>query len=131
MNIIKTIFVFAVLFICNTISAQSISEKWPAIKAFHGVMSQTFHPSEEGNLAPIKSRSAEMVEKAEALLKSEIPAEYKTERILVAAQKLQIDSKKLDRMVKSNVSDAEITKALSELHDTFHQIMGLCKNEKH
>ena len=27
---------------------------WPEIKTFHKVMSQTFHPSEEGNLQPIK-----------------------------------------------------------------------------
>jgi hypothetical protein len=38
-------------------------------------MSQTFHPAEEGNLAPIKSKIAEMQAKAVAFQKSEIPAE--------------------------------------------------------
>jgi hypothetical protein len=38
-------------------SAQSTFDKWPAIKEFHDVMSETFHPAEEGNLAPIKLRS--------------------------------------------------------------------------
>jgi hypothetical protein len=33
-------------------SAQSTFDKWPAIKEFHDVMSETFHPAEEGNLAP-------------------------------------------------------------------------------
>ena len=49
---------------------------WPEIKAFHKVMSQTFHPSEEWNLQPIKERSAEMAEKANALKMSKIPAQF-------------------------------------------------------
>jgi hypothetical protein len=41
----------------NAVSAQSTFDKWPAIKEFHTVMSQTFHPAEEGNLQQIKARS--------------------------------------------------------------------------
>ena len=47
------------------VQAQSIMDKWPELKTFHSIMSQTFHPSEEGNLQPIKERSKEMMEKAE------------------------------------------------------------------
>lgn len=131
MNAVKTLLLLAVIFITSTLSAQKISEKWPAIKAFHGVMSTTFHPSEEGNLEPIKKRSQEMVEKAEALLKSDIPAEFKTTAILASAERLVINSKALHKMVVSKESDADITKKLSDLHDTFHEIMGLCSSEKH
>jgi hypothetical protein len=31
----------------NAASAQSTFDKWPAIKEFHDVMSETFHPAEE------------------------------------------------------------------------------------
>ena len=131
MNAIKFLLFLAVILVTSNLSAQTISEKWPAIKAFHGVMSQTFHPSEEGNLEPIKKRSMEMVEKADALSKSEIPAEFKTTVILASAERLQINSKALHKMVVSKSSDADITKKLAELHDTFHEIMGLCSSEKH
>jgi hypothetical protein len=131
MNTVKTLLLLAVVFVTSNMSAQSISEKWPAIKSFHGVMSQTFHPSEEGNLEPIKKRSQEMVDKAEALVKSDIPAEYKTKAILASAERLQINSKALHKMVVAKASDADITKKLAELHDTFHEIMGLCSSEKH
>lgn len=131
MNIIKTFTIAAVLLLANFANAQSVSDKWPAIKTFHGVMSQTFHPAEEGNLAPIKARSLEMVEKAEALLKSDIPAEFKTASIMASAERIQIKSKALHKMILSGSSDADITAKLSELHDTFHEIVGLCKNEKH
>ena len=94
-------------------------------------MSQTFHPSEEGNLEPIKERSGEMVQKAELLAKSIIPAEFNSKEVVAAVKKLETDSKKLDKLVKSKKSDKELTEALSKLHDVFHEIIGLCSNEDH
>ena len=126
MKYFKLLLIFALVFFANTVSAQSTFDKWPAIKVFHEVMSETFHPAEEGNLAPIKSRSEEMMNKAAQLLKSEIPAEFKTDAILASAEKLQIKSKALNKLVKSNGADAAILKSITDLHDTFHEIVGLC-----
>lgn len=106
-------------------------DDWPALKDFHKVMSQTFHPSEEGNLEPIKKRSGEMVEKAALLAKSTIPAEFNKKEVVAAVQKLATDSKKLDKLVKSKKSDKELTDALTKLHDVFHEIIGLCTSEGH
>ena len=131
MKFIKSILVLAVFFMMNIVTAQSMSEKRTAIKAFHGVMSQTFHPAEEGNLEPIKKRSQEMVEKAAALSTSDIPAEYKTKAILASIEKLQINTKELHKMVSDKFSDADLLKKLSLTHDIFHEIMGLCSAEKH
>ena len=111
---------------------QSKFDKWPELKTFHGVMSQTFHPSEEGNLEPIKARSAEMVAKADTLFKSVIPAEFDKKEVREAVNKLAVDSKKLDEMIKKKGSVEAITKALSALHDTFHLIVEKCsKPEEH
>lgn len=104
---------------------------WPQLKEFHKVMSETFHPSEEGNLQPIKERSGEMVQKAETLVKAPIPAEFNKKEVVAAVQQLATDSKKLDKLVKAKKSDKEITEALSKLHDVFHQIVGLCSDEDH
>lgn len=106
-------------------------DDWPALKDFHKVMSQTFHPSEEGNLEPIRKRSGEMVEKANLLAKSTIPAEFNKKEVVAAVQKLAVDSKKLNKLVKSKKSDKELTEALTKLHDVFHEIIGLCTNEEH
>lgn len=106
-------------------------DDWQALKDFHKVMSQTFHPSEEGNLEPIKKRSGEMVEKANLLAKSIIPAEFNSKEVVAAVKKLETDSKRLDKLVKSKKSDKELTEALSKLHDVFHEIIGLCSNEDH
>lgn len=120
------LFVLAV----NSVSAQSTFDKWPAIKEFHAVMSQTFHPAEEGNLEPIKSRAEELANKASALTTTNVPAEFRTKEILASIDKLQINSKYLQTMVSIKAADANIMKSLSELHDIFHEIVGLCSEEK-
>lgn len=126
----KTFLVLLLLVVANAVSAQSTFDKWPAIKEFHEVMSQTFHPAEEGNLAPIKARSEEMMNKAAMLLKSDIPTEFRTDAILASAERLQIKSKALHKLVLSNGSDAAIVKSITDLHDTFHEIVGLCSDAK-
>ncbi|MDX1907416.1 MAG: hypothetical protein SF053_10315 [Bacteroidia bacterium] len=117
--------------IAQGVQAQSIFEQWPALKTFHGVMSETFHPSEEGDLGPIKARSAEMVEKASLLVSSPVPDAFNTPAILKAAKKLRKGSKALNNMVKAQAPDADITTALAGLHDVFHEIVGLCRDEHH
>ena len=126
----KTFAIIAFLVSLNSLSAQTTFDKWPAIKEFHEVMSQTFHPSEEGNLQPIKARSEELMNKAAAVLKSDMPEEFKTKSILAAAEKLQLQSKTVYKLVESKASDADIKIALSDLHDVFHDIIGQCAEKK-
>jgi hypothetical protein len=130
MKHLKTFLALTFIFVANSISAQSIFEKWQAIKEFHEVMSQTFHPSEEGNFAPIKARSEEMMTKAAKLLKSDIPSAFKTEAILASAGRLETQSKELNKLVTSGATDDVIFKSITALHDTFHEIVGLCSEEK-
>jgi hypothetical protein len=129
MKHLKTFLVLSLIFVANTISAQSTFEKWPAIKGFHEVMSQTFHPAEEGNFAPIKARSEEMMTKA-ALLQKDIPKEFKTDAIVASVGKLETKSAALNKLVASKADDKVILKSITELHDTFHEIVGLCSEEK-
>lgn len=106
--------------------AQAKLTDWAELVAFHKVMSQTFHPSEEGNLEPIKTRIGEMVEKAKALQTSKPPADFKNKKVKKAVAKLYKDSKALEAKIKAGATDDEIKTALAALHDTFHQIVGLC-----
>ena len=130
MKHLKIFLVLALIVFANSVSAQSTFDKWPAIKEFHEVMSQTFHPAEEGNLAPIRARSEEMMNKAAMLLKSDIPTEFRTDAILASAERLQLRSKALHKLVQSNGVDAAIVKSITDLHDTFHEIVGLCSDAK-
>ena len=122
--------IFCFVFTTNNVNAQDTKSKfdlWPELKTFHGVMSETFHPSEEGDLAPIKERSMEMVSKAMALSKSKIPADFNNKLVVESVNKLVDDSKALAELVKSKAEDEKIKKSLSDLHDTFHHIIERCK----
>lgn len=115
----------------NSASGQSVMDKWPELKTFHSVMSQTFHPMEEGNFDPIRKRSGEMAEKAAALAKSAIPAEFNKPAMISAVKALKSGSKKLDKVVKKGAADEIVGKQLVSLHDTFHTIVGICRGEDH
>jgi len=97
--------------------------KWAEMEAFHDVMSDTFHPSEEGKLEPIRKRSQEMVDKAIAWKNSTAPEGYNQDAVKGMLKKLVRGSKELNKMVRKNESDDELKKELSELHDVFHEIM--------
>lgn len=127
---IKVFAILAFLFTAHSISAQATMDKWPALKDFHEVISQTFHPAEEGNLQPIKTRSEELYNKSQALLKSDIPADFRTNAILASAEKLQMKSRALNKLVQSKAPDADILKSLTEVHNVFHEIVGLCSDKK-
>lgn len=115
----------------NAANGQSKFDAWPELKSFHAVMSQTFHPMEDGDFAPIRARSGEMYERAKALHKSKLPAEFDRPEIRAAVAELKKGSKALHKQIKKKASDEEVTASLSALHDVFHKIVGLCRDEKH
>ena len=101
-------------------------DAWTELKEFHKVMAQTFHPAEEGNLQPIKTRSGEMLAKAKMLQAGKIPASFDTPQIKKALSDLVTGSESLDKLVMKKKKDAAIAASLTKLHDTFHIIQGLC-----
>ena len=64
------------------------------MKDFHKVMAQTYHPMEEGNFTPIRTRSGELVE-SRAIGSSPIPSSFNTTAIKTAINDLIMGSKKL------------------------------------
>ena len=95
MKTIALAFIALITLTANSVMAQSKMQDWKELKEFHKVMSQTFHPSEEGNLEPIKSRIGEMVQKADALKASAIPADFNNKKVKKAVAQLAKDSKKI------------------------------------
>jgi hypothetical protein len=125
----KIAILIAFMFVGTYSFAQSKLESWKELKDFHTVMSQTFHPSEEGNLDPIKKRSGEMKEKAAALAASKVPAEFDNDKVKDAVSRLKSGSVKLDQMVTDKAADKEIKDQIVIMHNTFHEIVELCSKE--
>lgn len=105
----------------------SVFAVWPALDEYHKVMSKTFHPAEEGNLDPLKSNAADLAAKATLLKQSKIPADFKKEGIKQSVSLLEKESAALAKLVKNKKSDEELMKAITALHDRFHEIVGLCR----
>ncbi|HPS62284.1 MAG TPA: Fe-Mn family superoxide dismutase [Bacteroidales bacterium] len=103
-------------------------ETWKELSSFHGVMAGTFHPSEEGNLTPIRERSGEFLEKARALESGRIPSSFDTPAIRQAIHELVSGGFELDRMVHNKATDKDLAAKLEALHEVFHRIQGLCRH---
>lgn len=122
----KTVVFIALMLASVFTFAKGNLDKWPELKSFHEVMSTTFHPSEEGNLEPIKTKINEFTKRAHTLATSNIPAEFNNAKVKEAVTTLDKEAMGLKNMISKKASDAEIKAKLSTLHDTFHQIVGLC-----
>ena len=115
--------------VAMTASAED-GNKWNELSAFHDVMSATFHPMEEDDFTPIRSRAAEMAAKAKQWADSTPPNVYDKPAIKTNVAKLAQESKSLAALVAKKASDAQIKESLSALHDRFHEIAGLCNDAK-
>ena len=120
----QLIFILLLAGIATSTHAQSA--EWKELDDYHKVMASTFHPSEEGNLQPIKERSGELADKAKALQKSTIPAAYQKPGVKESLDLLAKESKALDKMVRKKKPDADITKSLTALHERFHEVIEKC-----
>ena len=69
--------------------AQDKKTSWPEMKNFHSIMAATFHPAEEGNLAPVKAKADSLFMAAQAWQKSPIPSNYKEVETKAALKKLK------------------------------------------
>ncbi len=103
--------------------------KWAELDAFHEVMSKTFHPSEEGKLDPIRSRSSEMVDKAVAWNKSKAPAGYNKKAVKGNLKELVAGAKELNKLIQDKAADDVIKAKLKALHEVFHGIVEKCEAE--
>jgi hypothetical protein len=101
-------------------------EEWKELEDFHHVMAETFHPLEEGDLKPIRARAEELAKKASAWAKSTPPKRFAGVNVKEKLAKLDADSHALAKLVAANGGDEDIKKALTALHDEFHEIAERC-----
>ena len=123
-SITKTALIILAFFIFNTSFAQK--SEWKELKTFHGVMSKSFHPSEEGNLQPVKDNAADLVAKAKAWQASAIPADYNQTETKKVLAELVTKCQEIEKAVAAKKSDADLKKLIHEAHEIFHQIVEKC-----
>ncbi|MEY2904599.1 MAG: hypothetical protein RJA52_615 [Bacteroidota bacterium] len=142
---IKLLFVFAFPFAFTFVGCQSTqteekivetqetpaTDPWDqAMDAYHDVMSVTFHPAEEGNLAPLKERHKELADLSQSWGQVEVPEKFQGRDLENMLEELKSQSVALSEMVEGGSTDEDLTEAITALHDVFHNIMGACKHGK-
>lgn len=116
-------------FAATQLTAQSTP--WKEKKAFHEVMGGTFHPSEEGNLKPLKEQAGELLKRAKAWQKSKVPAGINKEEASKILDRLVTKCEEVKKAVDKKASDDELKKLISEAHDIFHELAEKCRPGKH
>ena len=105
--------------------------EWNEKNEFHKVMAQTFHPAEEGNFEPIRSRIGEMYDKALAWTNSTPPKEYDKPEIKATLKEMTGQIVEIKAMIDKKATNEELMPKLNTLHDTFHKIVGMCSKDEH
>ena len=106
--------------------AQNNKTTWPEMKKFHSMMAATFHPTEEGNFAPLKAKADSLVILSSLWLESAIPSTYKAEETKKALISLSIKCHAILKAVIAKFSDDKLKILIGEAHEIFHKIIGEC-----
>lgn len=110
--------------------AQAKPAVWTEMKVFHSLMSSSFHPSEEGNLAPLKQKADSMFIAAKQWQASPVPETYKPKETKKALKQLVKECKSIKNAVTANATDEELKKKVAAAHDVFHTIVKECKKDE-
>jgi superoxide dismutase len=110
----------------NPLLAELEKDNWMALKDFHKAMAQTFHPAEEKNFEPLKSRSGELYAKAILLKQSTPPASANNAKVQEALARLEKQCLEIHQAVQKNAKDAVLFEKITKAHDIFHEVEGLC-----
>ena len=113
---------------CMAIPVLAQEAKWKAMENFHAVMSITFHPAEADNLEPVKKNAAELLSRAKAWQKADVPAGYNGSATQPVLKQLVKQCKLINVAVKkNNKTDADLKIMITGVHDIFHEIKEKCR----
>lgn len=125
MKYFKSLLVIVALFALNTISAQSITDKWTQVRNYQDLLTKTSRDAQNGNFNPLKANSETLVQYAEAIDTNKFP-EYvtRTSGLSEKIQALQNETKTLNDIINSKGSNDAILKALSKVEGSFKNVLN-------
>ncbi len=109
--------------------AQVKFDNWPQMKNFQSVLTETFKPAEKGDMSPIRSRSHELYQNAKLINKLPVPQAVDNEQLRTTLKRLEKETDKLNALVVREEQTPTVMKQFNIVHDTFHEISGMCTKE--
>jgi len=101
---------------------------WKAYKEFNQLYSQINLPAQSGDYSLLKSKSGELVEKAEMLSKSNIPASFQNTDIKKIIGKVVSEVKDLSKAATKKPKDEVIKQKLADLQLAYTELMNIVSN---
>ena len=122
------ILIFILIASCTARKEQKTSTDamHPERDAFHMTMAEAYHPfKDSGDLAPAKKLAVQLANEAERWADAPIPksGEKEKDEFKEKLSKLKEDSRAFADHVSSGVSNEQLGKELTELHEEFHALM--------
>lgn len=100
---------------------------WKELDAFHTVMAATWHPASKSNdLKPIREKAIALSDAAQTWAAAKVPAACDKKELRDAITAVASQSKSLAELVAKKGSDADVKKALSDLHTKFEVVEHGC-----
>ena len=105
-------------------------EMWLQLKDdFHMLIAETFHPAEEGDLAPLKEKSKELYTSAKKWHLAKVPPKFTDDRLNELLKEMHEESKNIHDNLQS-LNDEELMKKIYHLHDLFHEAAEIVYHKK-
>jgi len=105
--------------------------EWKEMEDYHFLMAETFHPAEEKNFEPIRTKAEELAKSAETWQNATPPPAFDKSEIKEKIGLLAIESRELADFVQTQPTDEALFEKLNALHDRFHETMGACQHNEH
>jgi hypothetical protein len=120
------------VFLMSAISFAQTAKKieWKEMKAFHEIMSTVYHPTEEGNFAPLKEKAIDLFKAAKVWRDSKVPSELMAEQTKAMLNKLLTKGREISSAVQLYTTDNELKVIIVAAHDMFHKIAVECDKVK-
>lgn len=104
--------------------------EWNEMNAFHEVMGKTFHPSENGNLKPLKDSASILLIKAKKWQNAKVPQGYNVNVVEPILKQLVAKCTQIKSAVLAKKEDEKLTKLIAEAHEIFHELIEKCSKEE-
>ena len=106
------------------------THNWPELNVFRNDLSHIYYSAESENYAPLKTMTKELMLKSIYLKNSEIPKDLRSDEYgyHVILNKIEKQCIELHDLVLENSSNKTLLKKLNTMHETFHQVQGVCKH---
>lgn len=100
---------------------------WKEMNAFHAQLAATFHPAkDQKNLKPLREKADALAAAARAWTASTPPAACSDAATKSAVAAISTDALAIGNQVLANATDAELTTAITALHDKFEVVEKKC-----